>query len=56
MQLPLNFSFILELYHTSFGERHLFDVIRGVNFSFGNPLDSYFEIVPGKVENVVIVL
>ena len=38
-ELPLNFNFILELYHTSFGDELLLVVKGGQNFSFDNPLD-----------------
>ena len=56
-QLPLNSNLILELFiHTNFGERHLFDVKREVNFSFDNLLDSHSEIMSGRLENVVMVL
>ena len=56
-QLPGNSNLILELFiYTSFGERLLFDVKGGINFSFDNPLDSHYEIKSGRPENVVIVL
>ena len=56
-QLFKNSNVILELLiHTNFGERLSFDVKRGLNVSFDNPLDSYPEIVSGRPENVVTAL
>ena len=54
-QLPLNFNFILELYHTSLGERFLFDVYGSIIFSIDIPLDYHSEIGSGSSENVEIV-
>ena len=55
-KLPSNLSFILYSFHCSFGERILFVVERGLNFSFDDTLDSHPAILFERPENVVIAL
>ena len=55
-QITSNPNLSLELFHSSFGERTLFALWGGLNFSLENPLDSYSEIVSLRPDIVLIVL
>ena len=53
----VNLNLILGLFiHTSFGDRLLFAVLRGLFFSFDSPLDSHSDIVSESPQNVEMVL